>query len=78
MVVTLKSDADTKVALDDVRNDVSKVVLPTDAKTPVITEIETNTNQAFSTFIYSDKESVSRAVLTARVIEVQKELEKLP
>ncbi len=78
VVITLRSDADTKVVLDDVRNNVNKVQLPTDAKTPVITEIETNTNQAFSTFIYSNNDNYSRALLTARAVEVQKELEKLP
>lgn len=78
VVITLKSDADSKIALDDVRNNVNRVQLPTDAKTPVITEIETNANQAFSTFIYSEKNDVSKALLIDRAMELQHAIETLP
>jgi multidrug efflux pump subunit AcrB len=78
IAITLKSNADTKDVLDEIRNNVNRVQLPADAKTPVITEIETNTNQAFSAYIYSTDPATSRSLLIARAIEVQKELEKLP
>lgn len=78
IVITLKSNADAKAAMDDIRNSVNRITFPTDAKTPVITEIETNTNQVFSVFIYDTQDKASRAALTDRAIQIQKELEKLP
>lgn len=53
--MTLRTDANTKDLLNDIRNKVSAVPLPTDAKTPTITEIETDTNQTFSVYLYSQK-----------------------
>lgn len=78
IAITLKSDADSKDVLDNVRNNINRIQLPVDAKTPVITEIETNTNQVFSAYIYSKNPDVSKAFLIDRAIELQHELEKLP
>jgi len=60
--------------MDDVRNAVNKVTLPTDAKTPVITEIETNTKTAFSVLIYDPDNNSSHALLIDRAIKLQKRL----
>lgn len=73
--ITLKTSATTKDVLDDVRNKVNRVVLPTDAKTPVITEIETDTSRAFSVFIYDMSNTASRSSLLARAIDLQERVE---
>lgn len=58
--------------MDDVRNSVNKVVFPSDAKSPVITEIETNTKTAFSVLIYDPLNIASRSLLIDRAIKLQK------
>ncbi len=75
--LTLKTSADTKEAVNDVRNAVNKVTLPSDAKTPVVTEVETDTNQAFSIFLYSHDQNASKAILFDRAITLQKAIEKV-
>jgi multidrug efflux pump subunit AcrB len=74
--VSLKTDADTKDVMSDIRNSVNKVSLPSDAKTPTVTEIETDTNQTFSVFLYSKVRGVSKSLLLDRAIMIQKEVEK--
>lgn len=71
MTVNIKTSAIVKDVLDDVRNKVGSVVLPADAKTPVITEIKTDTGRAFSVFIYDPSNQASRSVLVARAIDLQ-------
>lgn len=78
VAITLKSSANSKDVLDNVRNNINRIQFPTDAKTPVITEVETNTNQIFSVFVYSKDNSASRALLTERAVELQKKIEGLP
>ena len=78
LVLTLKTSADAKDVMNDVRNHVNRVTLPSDAKTPNITEIETNTNQIFSVFLYDTTNTKSRAVLIDRAKRLQKELEVIP
>ncbi len=72
IIVTTKTSANVKDVMDDVRNAVNKVVLPSDAKSPVITEIETNTKTAFSVIIYDPTNESSRSLLIDRVIKLQK------
>jgi multidrug efflux pump subunit AcrB len=50
--VSLKTTANAKDVLSDIRSNISRVILPTDAKSPTITEVETDTNRAFSIFVY--------------------------
>lgn len=76
--INIKTSAVMKDVIDDVRNKVSRVVLPVDAKTPVITEIETDTSRAFSVFIYDTTDNSSRSVLVARAIELQKAIKWVP
>ena len=77
LTLTLKTSADVKDVMSDVRNAVSKVSLPTDAKTPIITEIETDTNRAFSIFLFSKIPNSSPSFLFDRAIKLQKELEQV-
>jgi multidrug efflux pump subunit AcrB len=77
LTLTLKTSADVQDVLSDVRSAVARASLPSDAKTPVITEIETDTNRAFSVYLYSRDINVSRAFLFDRAITLQNELEKV-
>ena len=76
--LTLKTNADTKDVLSDVRSAVARASLPLDAKTPVITEIETDTSRAFSIFLYAKDQTTSKALLFDRAIELQKAIEWVP
>lgn len=74
--VTLKTSADTKDVLNDIRNSVSKVQLPADSKIPTITEVETDTNRTFSIFLFSKVPGISKSILLDRAIILQKAIEQ--
>ncbi len=76
IMVALRTDANSKDLMNDIRNSVSKVILPSDAKTPTITEIETDTNRTFSVFLYAKTGEKSKSLLFSRAIELQKAIEK--
>ena len=78
IAVALKTNAVTKDVMNDIRNSVGKVLLPTDAKTPTITEIETDTNRTFSLFLYSKIPGTSKSLLFNRAIKLQRAIEKAP
>ena len=78
IAVALKTNAVTKDVMNDIRNSVSKITLPTDAKTPTITEIETDTNRTFSIFLYSKIPWTSKSLLFSRAIELQRAIERAP
>ncbi len=78
VVLTLKTNAVTKDVLSDVRSSVGRVALPVDAKTPVITEIETDTNRAFSIYVYSRDPLADKAILFDRAIKLKKSIENVP
>lgn len=78
VIVNVKTSAKVKDVLDDVRNKVNRVTLPVDAKSPIITERETDTGRAFSIFIYDPSNAASRSVLVARAIELQKTVKSVP
>jgi multidrug efflux pump subunit AcrB len=64
--------------LSDVRSAVARAVLPTDAKSPNIAEIETDTNRAFSIFLYNTEGNDSLDALFERARELKKSLEQTP
>ena len=76
--MTLKTNADTKEVINDIRNSISRVVLPTDAKAPVVTEIEADTNRTFSVFLYGKKDDTSKAFLFDRAYKLKQAIEKVP
>lgn len=78
VLITLKSNANTKDLMNDVRNAVSRVQLPSDAKTPVISEIETDTNRAFSVYVYSKNSDIDKAVLFDKAKRLQDIIETVP
>lgn len=78
VLATLKTDANTKDVVNEIRNNVNRVSLPADAKTPVITEINTDTQQAFSLYIYAKKEGIGKNILMTYAQEVKTALEDIP
>jgi multidrug efflux pump subunit AcrB len=56
---------------------VARVPLPSEAKTPVITEIETDTSRAFSIFLYAKNPDISQAFLFDRARVLQKSIENV-
>lgn len=72
IIITTKTSANVKDVMDDTRNAVNKIVLPADAKSPIITEIETNTKTAFSVLLYDPMNKSSRSLLIDRAIKLQK------
>lgn len=77
VILTLRAEADIKDVVSDVRSAVARVNLPADAKSPVITEIETDTNRTFSLYLYSEDKNVSKSILIDRAKILQDELEWL-
>ena len=75
MIINLKTSANAKDVLDEVRSSIGRTVLPVDAKSPVITEVKTDTGRAFSVFIYDPSGEASKSVLVTRAIELQKVVE---
>lgn len=78
ITVTLKTTADVKDVLSDIRSNVARVVLPTEAKAPTITELKTDTNRAFSLFLYEKKGNKNLDALFDRAKILKKSLELLP
>ncbi len=78
VVLTLKSNANMQDVLSDVRSAVARVSLPTDAKAPNIIEIETDTNRAFSVFLFDTGGQADKDTLFARAHALKKALEQTP
>ncbi len=77
IVITLKAGADSKDVVNEVRNNVNRISLPTDAKTPIITEIDTDTKQAFWIYLYSKNPLESKDVLIQKANILKNSIEKL-
>ncbi|NDK07700.1 hypothetical protein EOM39_00465 [Candidatus Gracilibacteria bacterium] len=77
VIITLKTGADTKDVVNEVRNNVNKIVFPTDAKTPVITEIDTDTKQAFGVYLYSKDPNISKGILVEKANILKNNIEKV-
>lgn len=77
IIITLKTWVDTKDVVNEVRNNVNKVVLPTDAKSPVITEIDTDTKQAFWVFIYSNDPNISKDLMVEKANILKEKIENV-
>jgi len=77
IVLTLRTDAEMQDVLSEVRSSVARVPLPGDAKTPVITEIKTDTNRTFSVFLYSKDRNVSQSALFDRAKILQDAIESV-
>lgn len=78
IVITLKTWANSKDVVNEVRNNVNRVVLPEDASDPVITEIDTDTKQAFSIFLYANDKNTSKSLLIEKATILKNNIEKIP
>lgn len=76
--LTLKTWADSKDIINEVRNNVNRVILPGDAKTPIITEVDTDTKQAFSIYVYAKNAGTSKNLLIEKANVLKNSIEKLP
>lgn len=76
VILTLKTWANSKDIVNEVRNNVNRIVLPTDAKAPVITEIDTDTKQAFWVYLYSNNPSISKNLLVEKANILRNNIEK--
>jgi hypothetical protein len=52
-------------------------MLPNDAKTPVITEINTDTKEVFELYIYGKQANTSKELIIAKAKKLKDEIEKL-
>lgn len=77
LMLTLKTDADSKDVLSDVKSRVDSVSLPSDATTPSVTEILTDTSTAFTFALYEKNNHASRAELMSKAQEIKKRLEAI-
>jgi multidrug efflux pump subunit AcrB len=56
---------------------VNRVALPNDAKSPVITEVNTDTKEVFELYIYSKSANTSKEILMNKAKKIKDEIEKL-
>ncbi len=77
ILLTLKTSANDRDVVNDVRNAVSRIVLPSDAKTPVINTIKSSNTMLFTIQLYADDPSISQAQLFDKAHSVKNQLEKL-
>ncbi len=77
-MLTLKTDADSKDVLNDIKSRVDSVSLPNDATTPTVSEILTDTSMAFTFAVYEKDNKATRSELIAKAQELKKTLEGLP
>ncbi len=76
IILTLKTWANSKDIVNEVRNNVNRIAMPTDAKAPVITEIDTDTKQAFWVYLYSKNPNISKSLLVEKANILKNSIEK--
>ncbi len=54
IIITLKNETDTKDFINDLKTEVEKIALPTDAKDPMVSEISTANQVLFELMVYGD------------------------
>lgn len=71
ITIELENDANIKDVLVDIKDEVDKTALPSDAEDPLVTEISSDNEAMFSVILYWDKDSISPVLLKqkARVIK---------
>lgn len=78
LTLELEPDAKTADVMAEVRNNIGRAQLPTDAKTPGVMEIKTDTNRMFTVTLYSKDESkVGVQKLRELAQEMKERIEKL-
>lgn len=75
VIIELNNDVDTSKALQDIKDKVDKVSLPSSAEDPSVTEISTNNELMFSYLLYGNKEIFSQAYIEQRARSIKDKLE---
>jgi HAE1 family hydrophobic/amphiphilic exporter-1 len=78
IILELETSAKTSDVLNEVRNAVSRVVLPPDAKSPIISEIKSDTERVFSVLLYGKLESITDDKIRDRAQTIKETLETVP
>ncbi len=79
IVVELEPDAVTNDVLAEVRNNIGRAQLPTDAKDPGVMEVQTDTNRMFTVSLYSeDSAKVDKVKLRGLAQSLKEKVEKVP
>ncbi len=76
--IELRPETDIAKYINDVRNNIGRVVLPSDAKNPNVIEIKTQTNLVFAANLYSPKGTVSLDKLRILGADLKDKLALLP
>lgn len=76
--VELEPDAKTADVMAEIRNNIGRAQLPTDAKDPTVMEIKTDTNRMFTVSLYSeDASKVDKIKLRGLAQELKDKIEKV-
>lgn len=78
IVIELQPETDVPKYINDVRNNLGRVALPNDAKTPNVTEIAALSNLVLNADFYSPDHSVSIDKLRTLGADIKEKLELLP
>lgn len=73
--VELDVDADETQAITDIKDAVDKADLPSDAETPVVTSISTDTDRLFDVLLYGDSKTFSQSYILEKAEQLQKNIE---
>lgn len=76
--VTAKTNADFDKLVSDIRNKVASAWLPSEAKNPNVTTIETKNDSVFSLYIYKDSLDGGKSELLSKANSIKERLESLP
>lgn len=78
IVVELEPEAKTADVISEIRNDIGRARLPADAKSPVVTEIKTDTNRMFTVTLFpKEPGTVDLQKLRDLAKDLKSELEKV-
>lgn len=70
IIITLKNETNTKDFLNDLKSEIDKVVLPTDAKDPIVSEISTANQILFEIMLYGDERNFTMNHLRTLAFEI--------
>lgn len=77
LAITLKTWIDSKDVVNDVRNNINRISLPDDAKDPIVTEVDTDTKQIFSVYLYPKNPDTSKDLVLEKANILKNKLEKV-
>ncbi len=78
VTIELQPETDTMNFMTEVRNNIGRVILPKDAKSPNVIEMKTDTNRVYDATFYSPDSSVSLEKLRILGQQIKDKLSTLP